>query len=87
MLIHVFNKIAVSGNDGLDPGAEPPAGLRHDVPVEVPHQLLVLLGQVLGIVLAAALTFSFFTPHTKKSIGLQSGKLGGLISFAHTSFS
>jgi hypothetical protein len=85
LLIHVFNKIAVSGNDGLDPGAKPSAGLHHDVPVEVPHQLLVLLGQVLGIV--ASLTFSLFTPHTKKSIGLQSGELGGLTSFAHTSFS
>jgi hypothetical protein len=63
--IHIFNEIAVSGNDGLDPGAKPPAGPRHDVPVEGPHHLLDLLGQVLGIVLllAAALTFNSVTPH------------------------
>ncbi len=34
--IHVFNKNAVIGNDGLDPGAKSPAGLHHGVPVEGP---------------------------------------------------
>ncbi len=46
----LFNEISVSLDDGLDPGPEPPAGLRHGVPVEGPHHLLYLLDQVLGFV-------------------------------------
>ncbi len=52
MRIHLFNEIAVSGNDSLDPGTKPLAGARHDVPVEGPHHLLDLLGQVLGFVVS-----------------------------------
>jgi hypothetical protein len=40
--------MAVSSIDGLDPRAEPPAGLRHSVFVEGPHHLLNLFDQVLG---------------------------------------
>ncbi len=39
-----------SGNDDLDPGVKSPAGPSHGVPVEGPHHLLNLLGQVLGFV-------------------------------------
>ncbi len=49
--IHLFNEIAISGNDGLDPGAKSPVGPRHGVPGEVPLHLLDLLVQVLGFIL------------------------------------
>ncbi len=37
--------------DCLDPGPEPPAGLRHDVPGEGPHHLPYLRDQGLGLVM------------------------------------
>ncbi len=46
--IHFFNKIVVSGDDSLNPGRVALVCLRHGVPVEGPHHLLVLQDQVLG---------------------------------------
>jgi hypothetical protein len=48
--IKLFNEMAVSGDDSLDPGPEPLAGLPHGVPVQGPHQRLHLLEQVLDLV-------------------------------------
>ncbi len=50
MRIKLFNEMAVSGDDSLDPGPEPLAGLPHGVPVQGPHQRLHLLEQVLDLV-------------------------------------
>ena len=38
----LFNKIAVSGDDSLDPEPTPPADPCHGVPVKGPHHLLYL---------------------------------------------
>ncbi len=48
MSINLFNEIADSGDNGLDPGRVPLECLRHDVPVKGPHHLLDLQDQVLG---------------------------------------
>jgi hypothetical protein len=48
--IHLFNKIAVSVDDSLNPGRLTLVCLRHGVPVEGPHHLLDLQDQVLGLV-------------------------------------
>jgi hypothetical protein len=41
--IALFSEMAVSGNDSLDPGPEPLAGLRHGVPAKGTHHRLHLL--------------------------------------------
>ena len=43
--MNVFNKIAVSGDNSLDPEQEHPEGPGHGVPVEGPHHLLHLRDQ------------------------------------------
>ena len=43
--MNLFNKIAVRGDEHLNPGPAPPAGHCHDVPVKGPHNLLYLLAQ------------------------------------------
>ncbi len=48
MRIRLFNKMAISGDNILDVGPEPLAGLRHGVPVKEPHQRLHLLDQALN---------------------------------------
>jgi hypothetical protein len=48
--IHLFNKIAVSVEDSLNPGRVALVCLCHSVPVEGPHHLLALQDQVLGFV-------------------------------------
>ncbi len=55
MSINLFNEIAVSGDNGLDPKPESLAGLRHGVPVEGPHHLLDLQDRVLGFVVRLCL--------------------------------
>jgi hypothetical protein len=55
MGINLFNEIAVSGDNGLDPGPESLAGLPHGVPVEGPHHLLDLQDRVLGFVVRLCL--------------------------------
>ncbi len=49
--INSYNKTAVSSDDSLDPGPDPPAGLRHGVPGEGPHHLPDLRDQSLGLVI------------------------------------
>ncbi len=49
--INSYNKTAFSSDDSLDPGPEPPAGLRHGVPGEGPHHLPDLWDQDLGLVM------------------------------------
>jgi hypothetical protein len=44
--IGIFNEIAVSSDDSLRTGLEPPEGLRHGVPVKGLHQLHDLCDQV-----------------------------------------
>ena len=46
----LFNEMTVIGDDSLDPGPEPLAGLRHGVPVQGPHQRLHPLDLVLDFV-------------------------------------
>ncbi len=53
--IHIFNKIAVSGDESLNPGRVAVVCLRHGVPVEGPHHLLDLQDQVLGFVVRLCL--------------------------------
>ncbi len=48
--IHSFNNAASRIDDILDPGPEPPAGLRHGVPGEGPHHLPDLRDLGLGLV-------------------------------------
>jgi hypothetical protein len=50
MRIKVFIETAVRGNNSIDPGPEPLAGLRHDGPVKRAHQHIHLLEQILGFV-------------------------------------
>ena len=59
-------KIAVSGDDCLDPGREPPGGPRHGVPVQAPHHLLDLINRGGHFLVRAVLTADFVTPNTKK---------------------
>ncbi len=49
--INSYNKTAFSSDDSLDPGPEPPAGLRHGVSAEGPHHLPDLRDQGLGLVM------------------------------------
>ena len=63
--IHIFNEIAVSGDESLNPGRVAVACLRHGVPVEGPHHLFDLQDQVLGFVVMFALTYNSETPNTK----------------------
>jgi hypothetical protein len=51
MRINSYNKTAVSSDDSLDPGPEPPAGLRQGVPGEGPHDLPDLRDKSLGLVI------------------------------------
>ena len=55
MSINLFNEIAVSGINSLDPRHVPLECLRHGVPVEGPYQLLDLQGQVLVLVVRLCL--------------------------------
>ena len=41
-----FNEMTVIGDDSLDPGPEPLAGLRHGVPVKGTHHHLHLVDHV-----------------------------------------
>jgi hypothetical protein len=50
MSINLFNEIADSGDNSLDPGRVPLECLCHDVPVKGPQHLLDLQDQVLGFV-------------------------------------
>ncbi len=50
MRIKIFNEMAVTGDDSLDPGPELQAGLRHGVPVKGAHQRPHLLDQALDFV-------------------------------------
>jgi hypothetical protein len=83
----LFNEMTFIGDDSLDPGPEPLAGLRHGVPVQEPHQRLHPLNLDLDFVekLCIDLQYNTETPHTKYSKGLQSGELGGQSSFSHNS--
>ncbi len=51
MRIKIFNEIAVTSDDSLDPGPELQAGLRHGVPVKGARHPLHLLDQALDFVL------------------------------------
>ncbi len=53
--IHIFNKIAVSGDESLNPGREAVVCLSHGVPVKGPRHLLDLQDQVLGFVVRLCL--------------------------------
>ncbi len=53
--IHIFNKIAVSGDESLNPGRVAVVCIRHGVPVEGHHHLLDLQDQVLGFVVRLCL--------------------------------
>ncbi len=53
--IHIFNKIAVSGDESLNPGRVAVVYLRHGVPVEGPHHLLDLQVKVLGFIVRLCL--------------------------------
>ncbi len=55
MSINLFNEIAVSGDNSLDPGRVPLECLRHGVPGEEPHHLRDLQDQVLGFVMRLCL--------------------------------
>jgi hypothetical protein len=55
MSINLFNEIAVSSDNSLDPVREPLECLRHGVPVEGPHHLLDLQDQVLCFVVRLSL--------------------------------
>ena len=46
--INLYNEMAVSGDNSLNPRPQPLAGLRHGVPVKEPHHPLHLLDQVLN---------------------------------------
>ncbi len=50
MRIKIFIEIAISGEEGLDPGPEPLAGLCHGVPVQGALQRLHVLDPVLDFV-------------------------------------
>ncbi len=50
MRIGLFNEMAVSSGDSLDPGPEPQAALCHSVPVKGAHQRLHVLDQVFDFV-------------------------------------
>jgi hypothetical protein len=58
----LYNETAVSGNDSLDSGPEPPAGLRHGVPVEGAHQHLYILDQVLYFVVWLCIAYNSEAP-------------------------
>ncbi len=65
MSINLFNEIAVSSDNSLDPGRVPLECLRHGVPVNKgPHHLLDLQDQVHGFVVRL-LTYNSETPNTK----------------------
>ncbi len=68
MKINLYNKIAVSSEDSLDPAPEAHAGLRQGVPGEGPHYLP---DQVSGFVGGFALTQNSETPPAKYSKELQ----------------
>jgi hypothetical protein len=57
--IKLFEKIAASVHDGLDPLPEPPAGLRHGVPGQAGHHLLDLRHQGGDIVVGSFINISF----------------------------
>ena len=65
MRINLYNKIAVSSEDSLDPAPEADAGLRQGVPGEGPHYLPDLGDQVSGFVGGFALTQNSETPPAK----------------------
>jgi hypothetical protein len=48
--IRIFNKMSISGDNILDTGPGPLAGLCHGDPVKGPHHLLHLLDQALNFV-------------------------------------
>ncbi len=53
--LNLFNEIAASGDNSLDPGRVPLECLRHGVPAEGPHHLLDLQDQVLGFIVMLCL--------------------------------
>ncbi len=55
MSINLFNEIAVSGDNSLDPGHAPLECLCQGVPGEGPHHLLDLQDQVLDFVVRLCL--------------------------------
>ncbi len=57
--IKLFKKIAASIHDGLDPLAEPPAGLCHGVPRQADHYLLDFGHQGVNIVVGGLINISF----------------------------
>jgi hypothetical protein len=57
--IKLFEKIAASIHDGLDPLAEPPAGLHHGVPGQAGHHVLDLGHQGDDIVVGGLINVSF----------------------------
>jgi hypothetical protein len=59
MSIDLFNEIAVSGDNSLNPGRVPLECLRHVVPVEGPNHLLDLQDQVLGFIVRLCLNHKF----------------------------
>jgi hypothetical protein len=63
--INLFNEIAISSGDSIDPGPEPLAGLRHGVPGEEPHFLPDVMDQVSGFFGGYALTLNSRTPPAK----------------------
>ncbi len=83
--INSYNNTAVSSDDSLDPGAEPPAGLRHGVPREGPHHLPDLRDQGLGLVMKLC-SDPQFRDATRKIVQRAAfSGAGGQISFSHTS--
>jgi hypothetical protein len=85
MTINIFYKTTVSCEDSLDPGPEERAGLRQDIPGEVPITSFIFWIRSLDLMLDIALTLYSETPHTKKSKRLQSAELGSQTFSTHTS--
>jgi len=62
--MNLFNKIAVSVDDSLNPEPAPSADPRHGVPVEEPHHLFDLRDQGCRFLSVASSTIDSGMPHT-----------------------
>jgi hypothetical protein len=83
--IGLFKKIAASLNDGLNPVAEPPAGLGHGVPREAGHDVHDLRLQGGGSVVGAPVDIPLANALNVIMQGFAVWLLGGHISFVQRS--
>ena len=79
--IGLLKKIAASLNDGLNPVAEPPAGLGHGVPREAGHDAHDLRLQGGGSVVGAPVDIPLANALNVTMQGFAVWLLGGHISF------